>query len=94
VVSIHNDVSAQINSYVFDTVRAKVPQIILDDLFERKDDIARAVKEELNETMKAFGFEKLRLNPESQSKPEIFQIFLFQSTTGLFPLNRDLIIIR
>jgi regulator of protease activity HflC (stomatin/prohibitin superfamily) len=54
-----NDASAQINSYVFDTVRAKVPQIILDDLFERKDDIARAVKEELNETMKAFGFEIL-----------------------------------
>lgn len=54
-----NDASAQINSYVFDTVRAKVPQIILDDLFERKDDIALAVKEELNETMKDFGFEIL-----------------------------------
>lgn len=49
----------QINSYVFDVVRAKVPKIVLDDLFEKKDEIAIAVKEELNETMVGFGFEIL-----------------------------------
>lgn len=49
----------QINSYVFDVVRAQVPLIILDDLFEKKDDIAVAVKTELNETMNDFGFEIL-----------------------------------
>lgn len=54
-----NSPDKQINSYVFDVVRAKVPQIKLDHLFEKKDEIALAVKNELNETMKAFGFEIL-----------------------------------
>jgi len=47
----------QINAYVFDVVRARVPTIKLDDLFIKKDDIAIAVKEELSETMDSFGFE-------------------------------------
>ncbi len=51
------DPRLQINSYVFDVVRAKVPRINLDDLFEKKDEIAIAVKQELNETMVGFGFE-------------------------------------
>ena len=34
----------QITSYVFDVVRAEVPKMRLDDVFERKDDIAIAVK--------------------------------------------------
>jgi len=33
----------QITSYVFDVVRAEVPKMILDDVFEKKDDIAIAV---------------------------------------------------
>ena len=41
----------QITSYVFDVVRAEVPKLKLDDVFERKDDIAIAVKRELNEAM-------------------------------------------
>ena len=41
----------QITSYVFDVVRAEVPKLKLDDVFERKDDIAVAVKRELNEAM-------------------------------------------
>lgn len=51
-----NDPELQINSYVFDVIRARVPQINLDDLFEKKDEIALAVKEELNDTMEKFGF--------------------------------------
>ena len=45
----------QITSYVFDVVRAEVPKLILDDVFERKDDIAIAVKRELNEAMTTYG---------------------------------------
>lgn len=52
-----NDPTVQINSYVFDVVRARVPKITVDELFEKKDEIAIAVKEELNETMINFGFE-------------------------------------
>ena len=39
----------QITSYVFDVVRAEVPKMKLDDVFVKKDDIAIAVKSELNE---------------------------------------------
>lgn len=46
----------QITSYVFDVVRAEVPKLKLDDVFERKDDIAIAVKGELNEAMTTYGY--------------------------------------
>lgn len=46
----------QITSFVFDTVRARVPSIILDDLFEKKDEIASAVKTELDQVMDDFGY--------------------------------------
>src|SRR5690606_18536491 len=51
------DPVTQINAYVFDVVRARVPSIKLDDLFMKKDEIAIAVKEELSETMGSFGFD-------------------------------------
>ena len=34
----------QITSYVFDVIRAEVPKMKLDDVFEKKNDIANAVK--------------------------------------------------
>ena len=46
----------QITAYVFDTVRARVPSIILDDVFQKKDDIAIAVKKELDIVMDDFGY--------------------------------------
>lgn len=46
----------QITAYIFDVVRASVPKITLDDVFEQKDQIALAVKQELGEAMKTFGF--------------------------------------
>ena len=50
------DPHSQITSFVFDVVRAKVPQIKLDDVFEKKDEIADAVKDELAAVMKNFGY--------------------------------------
>ncbi|MBT8236606.1 MAG: SPFH domain-containing protein, partial [Bacteroidia bacterium] len=41
----------QITSYVFDVVRAEVPKMKLDDVFVKKDDIAIAVKTELQDAM-------------------------------------------
>jgi regulator of protease activity HflC (stomatin/prohibitin superfamily) len=46
----------QITSYVFDTVRAEVPKMKLDDVFVRKDDIANAIKRELGEAMSGYGY--------------------------------------
>jgi regulator of protease activity HflC (stomatin/prohibitin superfamily) len=50
------DPQAQITSYVFDTVRARVPSISLDNVFEKKDDIAQSVKSELDSVMESFGY--------------------------------------
>ena len=50
----------QITSYVFDVVRAVVPKMRLDDVFERKDDIANAVKGELNDAMINYGYDIIK----------------------------------
>ncbi len=46
----------QIRSFIFDVVRAQVPKTILDDVFEKKDDIANAVESELSGMMSDFGY--------------------------------------
>lgn len=46
----------QIQAFVFDAVRAKVPNISLDSLFSKKDEIAINVKKELQETMADLGY--------------------------------------
>ncbi len=48
--------TVQITAYVFDVVRARVPKMELDDVFDRKDEIAVAVKEELMAEMDTFGY--------------------------------------
>lgn len=50
----------QITAYVFDVVRAEVPKMLLDDVFEQKESIANAVKTELMETMQNFGYEIIK----------------------------------
>ena len=47
---------AQITAYIFDVVRAEVPRLKLDDVFEKKDKIAIAVKRELDEAMLSYGY--------------------------------------
>ena len=69
----------QMNAYVFDVVRAEVPKMILDDVFEKKDDIAIAVKGELNEAMKNYGFDIIKtlvtdLDPDAQVKESMNRI--------------------
>jgi regulator of protease activity HflC (stomatin/prohibitin superfamily) len=63
----------QITSYVFDVVRAEVPKLKLDDVFERKDDVAVAVKRELNEAMTLYGYDIINtlitdIDPDIQVK--------------------------
>lgn len=47
----------QIQSYVFDVVRATVPKMNLDDVFEQKSEIAKSVADELEKAMSNYGFE-------------------------------------
>ena len=63
----------QITSYVFDVVRAEVPKMKLDDVFVKKDDIAIAVKAELNDAMMEYGYDIIRtlvtdIDPDAQVK--------------------------
>ena len=69
----------QITSYVFDVVRAEVPKMILDDVFLRKDDIAIAVKSELNEAMMDYGYDIIKtlvtdIDPDAQVKEAMNRI--------------------
>ncbi|MQC17332.1 MAG: SPFH domain-containing protein [Chloroflexi bacterium] len=50
------DHEQQMESFIYDTVRAKVPTMELDDVFENKDDIAGDVKATLAQQMQDYGY--------------------------------------
>lgn len=50
----------QLTAYIFDLVRAEIPKMILDDVFEKKDDIAFAVKRDLKEAMLEYGYDIIK----------------------------------
>lgn len=69
----------QITSYVFDVVRAEVPKMKLDDVFVKKDDIANAVKAELNDAMLDYGYDIIKtlvtdIDPDAQVKAAMNRI--------------------
>ncbi|MGB2117014.1 MAG: SPFH domain-containing protein [Flavobacteriaceae bacterium] len=69
----------QITSYVFDVVRAEVPKMRLDDVFVKKDDIAIAVKSELNDAMQEYGYDIIKtlvtdIDPDAQVKEAMNRI--------------------
>ncbi|MDQ2973302.1 MAG: SPFH domain-containing protein [bacterium] len=70
---------AQITSFVFDTVRARVPNTNLDELFQMKDDIAMAVKTELDQVMDDFGYGIVKalvtdIDPDAKVKESMNEI--------------------
>ena len=69
----------QITSYVFDVVRAEVPKMKLDDVFVKKDDVAIAVKSELNDAMMEYGYDIIKtlvtdIDPDAQVKAAMNRI--------------------
>ncbi len=63
----------QINAYVFDVVRAEVPKMKLDDVFMKKDDIAIAIKSELEDAMSSYGYNIIKalvtdIDPDAEVK--------------------------
>ena len=69
----------QITSYVFDVVRAVVPKMRLDDVFEKKDEIANAVKGELNDAMVNYGYDIIKalvtdIDPDGEVKTAMNRI--------------------
>lgn len=73
------DEHTQITAFVFDVVRAQVPTINLDDVFEKKDEIAIAVKNELTHVMDDFGYGILKtlvtdIDPDPKVKQAMNEI--------------------
>lgn len=74
-----DNASRQITSFVFDVVRAQVPKIKLDDVFEKKNDIADIVKSELAQVMEGFGYGILKalvtdIDPDAKVKESMNEI--------------------
>ena len=71
--------SDQITAYIFDVVRAEVPKMRLDDVFEKKDDIAIAIQRELKEAMLNYGYDIVKalvtdIDPDEQVKAAMNRI--------------------
>lgn len=67
------DHQRQIESYVFDVVRAQVPIMTLEEAFENKDSIATAVDTDLTGRMEQYGYEIVNvlvndINPDDRVK--------------------------
>lgn len=63
----------QINAYVFDVIRAEVPKMKLDDVFMKKDDVANAIKHEIEEAMSNYGYKIIKalvtdIDPDAEVK--------------------------
>jgi regulator of protease activity HflC (stomatin/prohibitin superfamily) len=74
-----SNVHAQVTAFVFDVVRARVPLLKLDDVFSKKDEIADAVKSELQHTMDEFGYRILKalvtdIEPDAHVKQAMNEI--------------------
>jgi len=69
----------QLTAYIFDLVRAEVPKMILDDVFEKKDDIAHAIQRDLKEAMLNYGYDIIKalvtdIDPDSTVKEAMNRI--------------------
>ncbi|MCF6348867.1 MAG: SPFH domain-containing protein [Flavobacteriaceae bacterium] len=47
----------QITAFIFDVVRAEVPKMVLDDVFEKKEEIALAIQRDLKQAMLDYGYD-------------------------------------
>ncbi|MCM8538327.1 MAG: SPFH domain-containing protein [Lentisphaeraceae bacterium] len=68
-----NNPTGQITSYVFDVVRARIPNLVLDDVFEKKSELAVAVRQELSDAMSDLGYEIVKtlvtdIEPDAEVK--------------------------
>ncbi len=74
-----SDPESQIESFVFDVVRGRVPLMTLDNAFEAKNEIADSVREQLADTMDDFGYLIVKalvtdIDPDSEVKESMNRI--------------------
>jgi len=70
---------SQINSFIFDVVRAEVPKLTLDEAFVNKDNIAIAIRDELSQIMSEFGYDIVKalvtdVDPDEKVKAAMNEI--------------------
>jgi len=73
------DPSRQITAHVFDVMRAELPNLELDSVFEAKEDLALSVKNALTETMTKYGYQIMQvlitdLDPDQRVKNAMNEI--------------------
>lgn len=73
------DPSRQITAHVFDVLRAELPNLELDSVFEAKDDLALTVKSALTATMTRYGYQIMQvlitdLDPDQRVKNAMNEI--------------------
>jgi len=73
------DPRRQITAHVFDVLRAELPNLELDAVFEAKEDLALSVKNALTETMTKYGYQILQalitdLDPDQRVKNAMNEI--------------------
>lgn len=71
--------TSQIEAYVYDVIRSTVPRLEIDEAFESKDDIAKAVFDQLQNVMKDYGYSIVNtlvtdLAPDSRVKASMNEI--------------------
>lgn len=69
----------QITAFIFDVVRAEVPKMILDDVFEKKEEIALAIQRDLKEAMLNYGYDIIKalvtdIDPDQKVKEAMNRI--------------------
>lgn len=69
----------QISAYIFDDVRAEVPKMELDDVFAKKEDIAAAVRQNLQDSMDEYGYSIIKalitdIDPDAHVKESMNRI--------------------
>jgi len=73
------DPSRQITAHVFDVLRAELPNLELDSVFEAKEDLALTVKQALTATMTKYGYQIMQvlitdLDPDQRVKNAMNEI--------------------
>lgn len=74
-----SDPRRQITAHVFDVLRAEIPTLELDSLFEAKEELAQTVKKALAETMTQYGYQIMQalitdLDPDQRVKNAMNEI--------------------
>ena len=76
---------AQIKSYIEDALRSSVPKLTLDELFEKKDEIALEVQHQVAEEMSTYGYIIVKtlitkVEPDAEVKQSMNEINAAQRT--------------